>query len=256
VSFADLPLIRGAPAATAAQMAEVDRVSTTELGITVEMLMENASRQVAATARELLDGVAGKHVVALVGSGNNGGDAAGALRHLANWGATVHALAAAPQEKLRPTTRAQLGRLLLSTADWRVGRVTEATAGAEKTGTALRAADLVIDGLLGYSARGAPRGEVLRLVEASAQADRPVLAVDIPSGIDPDSGVAPGAAVRAAATVTLALPKAGLLTAAAREYVGELILADIGIPAAAFDRVGLDARGVFRDGDLVRVGRQ
>ena len=86
----------------------------------------------------------------------------------------------------------------------------------------LPTADLLIDGLLGYSARGAPRG----------------LIADI---------------IRAAATVTLALPKRGLLASGARDTVGELLLADIGIPHVAFARVGIDTRRLFVDGDLIRV---
>src|SRR6266850_1726460 len=82
--------LRAVPSVTAAQMAEVDRITIDELHIPVDVLMENASRQIAAAARAFLRGtVAGKRVVGLVGTGNNGGDTAGALRHLANWGAGV-----------------------------------------------------------------------------------------------------------------------------------------------------------------------
>ena len=84
-----------------------------------------------------------------------------------------------------------------------------------------------------------------------------VVAVDLPSGLDPDNGTplgaAPDDAIRATLTVTLALPKAGLLREPARRYRGELVLADIGIPARAYAPLGLEAGGVFREGDLLRM---
>ena len=114
-------------------------------------------------------------------------------------------------------------------------------------------ADLLLDGLLGYSARGAPRDTVAELIATANASTVPILAVDIPSGLDPDTGSMPSVAIRAKATVTLALPKTGLLAAGARGAVGELLLADIGIPHLAFARVGIDTRRLFVDGDLVRI---
>jgi len=100
-----LPVARNVPSVTAAQMAEADRVAA-EMGIPLEALMENAAHQIAWATRAFLGDVEGKLVVALVGSGNNGGDALGALRHLAGWGAEVDAYIAAP-DRLRPLARLQ-----------------------------------------------------------------------------------------------------------------------------------------------------
>jgi NAD(P)H-hydrate epimerase len=247
----DLPALRDVPGVSAAQMAEVDRVTTVELGISVEMLMENASRQVAVAARVMLDGVAGKRVVAIAGTGNNGGDALGAARHLLGWGADARAVLATTRDRLRETARRQLELLL------RLGLPVAETSetGAEVVGETLAEAHLVLDGLLGYSASGAPRGEIAELIRAADRSRAPILAVDVPSGLDPDTGTPLGLAIRAAATVTLALPKTGLLAPVARNLVGDLLLADIGIPAAAFARVGVDTRGLFVDGDLLRILR-
>jgi NAD(P)H-hydrate repair Nnr-like enzyme with NAD(P)H-hydrate epimerase domain len=116
VRLDDLPVVRNVPTVTAAQMAEVDRITIEELHIPVDVLMENAGRQIAAAVRAVLGGsVAGKRVIGLVGSGNNGGDAVAALRHLVNWGALVCAELAASQERMRESTRTQIGRLLLAT---------------------------------------------------------------------------------------------------------------------------------------------
>ncbi len=245
-----LPVVRHVPTATAAQMAEADRVASEELRIPLEALMENAAHQVAVATRLFLGGaVAGRDVVAVCGTGNNGGDALAALRHLRGWGARVEAYVAGPRERLRPLAALQhdvlagLGVPLHDTRDLDdrtvVGR--------------LRRADALLDGLLGYSARGAPRGEIARTIRLCEAGARPVVAVDLPSGLDPDTGAAPGDAVTAALTVTLGLPKAGLLAAAARDRVGELVLADIGIPPEAYRSLGIDARAVFAEGDLLRV---
>ena len=242
-----LPVVHGVPAVTAAQMAEIDRIAATDFAIGVELLMENASRQVAAAARHVLGGrVAGKKIVALVGPGNNGGDTAGALCHLVGWGATVLALVGAEQERLRSTTRVQIARLLMAT--------THRTAIVKYADLTVPPADLVLDGLLGFSAKGAPRDTIAALIEAANASKLPILAVDLPSGLDADTGATPGAVIRAAATVTLALPKTGLLAPTANEFVGDPLLADIGVPHAAFAKLGLDTTRLFVEGDLVHIG--
>ncbi|HZP94717.1 MAG TPA: NAD(P)H-hydrate epimerase [Candidatus Limnocylindria bacterium] len=256
VSLTTLPTVRDAPAASAAQMAEADRIASTELGIPLEALMENAARQVAVATRLFLGGVAGKDIVAIAGTGNNGGDALGALRHLHGWGARVEAYVAAPRERLRPLAALQydilaaLGIALHETTSSVLPVLVER----------FTSADALLDGLLGYSAKGAPRGEIARLIQATASGGPGrIVAVDVPSGVDPDTGETmsggPLGTVPAALTVTLALPKAGLLRQPARRWAGELLLADIGIPAKAFEPLGIAAQGVFASGDLVRIIR-
>jgi len=227
--------------ATAAQMAEADRIASEDLGIALELLMENASRQIAAAARAFLRGVAGKRIVALVGTGNNGGDALGALRHLAGWGANVGVVLSRPAERLRPLARRQhdiLERL-----------------GVLRDKVATRDADLLLDGLLGYSVTGPPRDAVAEAIRAANASRLPILAVDLPSGLDPDTGEPLGVTIRAALTVTLALPKRGLIETRSRALVGDLLLADIGIPPQAFSRLAIETRGLFESGDLIRIIR-
>ena len=250
MTIAELPVVRDVPSVTAEQMAEVDRLAAADFATGVDLLMENASRQVAAAARHRLGGrVAGKRVVGLVGPGNNGGDTAGALRHLANWGANVLAIVATEQARLGSATRVQLGRLLTSTT-WPAAGVKDATG---MPSVEIPQADLVLDGLLGFSAKGAPRDMIGTLVGVANRSGTPILAVDIPSGLDASTGATPWETIRAVATVTLALPKAGLLVPGARQFVGDLLLADIGVPHAAFAKLGIDTTRLFVDGDLVRV---
>jgi len=222
-------------------MAEADRIASEDLGIALEVLMENASRQIAAAARAFLGAVAGKRIVAFAGSGNNGGDALGALRHLSGWGAEVRAMLSGPADRLRPLARRQhdiLERL-----------------GLLRDNAAIEDADLLLDGLLGYSVAGPPRDAVADLIRAANASRLPILAVDLPSGLHPDTGEPLGVTIRAALTVTLALPKRGLIETRSRALIGELLLADIGVPPQAFDRLAIETRGLFDGGDLVRIIR-
>lgn len=238
MSLENLPALRDVPSVTALEMAEADRIAS-ELGIGLEMLMENASRQIASAARVFLGDLVERRIVAIAGSGNNGGDALGAARHLFGWGAHVTATLSGPVEKLRPLARRQLDIL--------------ANIGVPVADADLSGADLVLDGLLGYSVSGAPRGATADLIRAANASRAAILAIDLPSGLHPDTGEPLGITIRAALTVTLALPKRGLLEARSRALVGELLLADIGIPAKAYERMGIDARGVFERGDLLRI---
>jgi len=222
-------------------MAEADRIASVEMAIPLELIMENASHQIARAARLVLGGVANRRIVALVGSGNNGGDAMGALRHLHSWGADVRAVLSGPVERLRPLARQQYEIL--------------AKLGVPCDPAAELDADLIIDGLLGYSASGPARARVADLIHAANASGAPILAVDLPSGLHPDTGQPLGITMRATITVTLALPKRGLVVAHSRALVGELLLADIGIPPEAFDRLAIETRGLFESGDLVRIIR-
>jgi len=238
----DLPATSGVPTVTAAQMAEVDRAAV-ELGISVEMLMENAARQVALACRAMLGEVAGRRIVCLAGPGNNGGDALAAARRLHGWGAEVRCVLSSDREHLRGDLVARQHDVLE-----RLG-VAIAGPGAAR----LADAELIVDGLLGYSVRGAPRGAVETLIREADRSRVPILAVDLPSGLDPDTGAPLGIAIRAAVTVTLALPKVGLLSTSSRSLVGDLLLADIGVPPTIYERFGIDTRSCFASGDLVRV---
>ena len=238
------PAAEDVPTATAAQMAEVDRIASEELGIALAALMESASHQIARAVRMWCGGtVVGRDVVALCGPGNNGGDALAALRRLHGWGAGVRAVMATGAERLKPLARRQHDAL--------VALGVETIDGADAAARhAIVGCDVLLDGLLGYSARGAPRGTVAALIGLTGDTRATIVAVDLPSGLDADTGTSAGAVVHAALTVTLALPKPGL---ASSEVVGTILLADIGIPPAAFARVGIDTAGLFAQGDILRV---
>src|SRR3989441_10119040 len=227
VRLDDLPAIRSVPVVTAAQMAEADRVASEELGIALAVLMENASRQVAAAARALLGSVEGKRVIALAGRGNNGGDALGAARHLLGWGADARVALSGAPDRLRDLARAQHDILV----KLGVPIASAAESGAGAIGEELADADLVLDGLLGYSVSGAPHGAVAELIAAAERLAVPVIAIDLPSGLDPDDGMPLGTAIAARATGTLGLPKLGVTLPPARRGVRQLLLALICLAA-------------------------
>src|SRR5919201_873362 len=233
------------PVATAAQMTEVDRLASAEYGIALEALMENAAHQIARVVWPWLeDQIHRRDVVALAGSGNNGGDALAALRWLRGWGAGVRAILAARRDRLKPLARRQLETLVAAGVE-----ILDASADHDAARAALTRCDLLIDGLLGFSASGAPRGVVAELIDMTDDTRATIVAVDLPSGLDADAGTAPGAIVHANLTVTLALPKPGL---SERKHVGTLFLADIGIPPEVFARVGIYTRRAFARADLLR----
>jgi len=116
--------------------------------------------------------------------------------------------------------------------------------------------ELVIDGLIGYSLKGSPRGAPVDLIRWANDQASPVLSLDVPSGVDAGSGEVFDPAVRATATLTLALPKAGLRADGVDGHVGELYLADIGVPPSLYNGPSLALPPVgplFATGEIVRL---
>jgi NAD(P)H-hydrate epimerase len=229
-----MPASPSLPAVTATQMAEVDRITVEELGFDVLQIMETAGRAVALFVRRLLGGdPREKRIVVLCGTGGNGGDGMVAARHLANWGAVVEIFLSK-----RPERGPALHQLtILERLGFAIHEPGESAS--------LPPADLIVDALLGFSLAGAPRGETARLIEIANRHDAPVLAVDLPSGMDATSGEGFEPCIHATATLTLGLPKTGLIIPNARKITGELVVADIGIPAEAYRRVGTEVAPWF-----------
>jgi NAD(P)H-hydrate epimerase len=225
-------------AITTDEMREVDRVAIEETGPNLYQMMENAGRTLATLAlSELGERWSRAHVVVLAGAGGNGGGGICAARHLANRGLRVSLCLASPDS---------LGEV----PAWQ-RRVFQGTSGQE---VAIRDLEqeqynLVLDALVGYSLRGSPRGITAELIRWVNEHDAPVLSLDVPSGVDSTTGEVPGDFVRAQATMTLALPKTGLVP----RRTGRLLLADIGIPAETYRQLGLAHASPFGDRYLVTL---
>jgi NAD(P)H-hydrate epimerase len=211
-----------------AEMREIEARAGTEYGLDSPALMERAGRSVAESVRDLLGGVvAGRQVVTLVGPGNNGGDGLVMGRYLAAWGAQV------------------------SNYHWREGIIDRAgapaPAGSDLAGLqeALGGADVIVDALLG-TGHARPLHPTMRAALALATAARAqsratrIIALDLPSGLNADTGALDEGTVSADLTVTLAFPKPGLFTFPGAATVGDLRVGSIGLPESTMIPVGLE----------------
>ena len=235
------------PYLTTEQMIEVDRAMIEDYRIELVQMMENAGRNLAHLARtRFLDGdPRGRRVVVLAGTGGNGGGALVCARRLHNWGADVQVLLSTPRSQFKAVSAHQLE--IVSRMGVTVGDAGDASA--------VEPPRLVVDGVLGYSLKGAPREGARALIEWADASGSPVLSLDTPSGLDATTGRAFAPTVRATATMTLALPKQGLRAAGTEPYVGELYLADIGVPPALYAEpsLGLDVAPLFARNDIIRL---
>ena len=228
------------------EMVEVDRLMTDVLKIELMQMMENAGRNLARLCiGRFLHDPQSKRVLVMAGTGGNGGGALVAARRLHQWGATVSVLTTKPDEAYAGVPAHQLGILR------RLGMEIDSTEIPEPQS----APDIILDGLIGYSLKGEPRGRAADLMAWANAASSPVLALDTPSGLDSTTGEAHVSTIVANATMTLALPKAGLLTATAQPFVGELYLSDIGVPDWVYQKIGRDAElgRMFVHSDIVKI---
>lgn len=236
-------MTRRIPLVTTAQMAEVDRQMIEDYGIQLIQMMENAGRNLAELTRWMPEGtrsVTGRRLVVLCGTGNNGGGGMVAARHLHNWGATVQVILVGDPGRLKDVPAHQ----------WRILQAMRLVTGDDPD---LANADLILDALVGYGLTGNPRGAAAEWIARANAAHRPILALDTPSGLDATTGEPGEPCVRATATLTLALPKTGLLAPAARPFVGGLYLADIGVPPELYGHMGLEVSPLFAEDTIIRL---
>ncbi len=216
-------------------MQRIDSTAIDTIGIPRLLLMEHAGLAVAHAVAQLRDGVTPLRVLICAGTGFNGGDGLAAARHLLGWGADVQVVLAGRITHLRdePAIYANLlQRLGVS--------ITECGAVADVAALASRWIDraIVVDALLGIGARGQVREPIHSMIAAINQLGRPIVAADVPSGLDADTGAVLGGAVRAAVTVTFGLAKQGLFRGAGPTCVGRLIIDPIGLPPALLQQAG------------------
>ncbi len=221
----------GLPVVTAACMRQIDFDATARFGVPAHDLMENAGKGVAAETIEFLktrgiDPTKARVVIAC-GRGANGGDGLVAARHLKQSGVGVLAFLCPSKKDVSYPELVRLNRDAAAAAGVEI-RVAGPEAGFRE---ALSGADVVVDALLGTGSAGKPAGAVHHAVQEITRAKKPVVAVDVPTGIHPDSGHHSGVFVTADLTLTLGLPKRGLLAPQAAQYVGKLKVLDVGYPA-------------------------
>jgi ADP-dependent NAD(P)H-hydrate dehydratase / NAD(P)H-hydrate epimerase len=210
------------PILTPDESAALDRASG-ERGIGVDALMENAGHAVARAAVEVAGGAYGRRAVVVCGKGNNGGDGLVAARYLDRWGMGVTALLMAGAGRFRDAAAVNLVRL--TERGVRTLTYTEPRLARE-----LARADVVIDAVFGTGFRGRPEGPFARALSAMGHTDAAVIAVDIPSGVEGETGAVRGEAVRADITVTMGALKPGVIFFPGAEHAGVVRVVDIGFP--------------------------
>ena len=213
-------------------MQRIDHAAIDTLGIPRLLLMEHAGLAVARAARSLCPSPTGPLVVCC-GSGFNGGDGLAAARHLHDWGYPLRLMVTGPLARLEnePATYAMmLQRLGLPLIECATPESLKAIAPWFAEGA------LVIDALLGIGLRGQVREPVASVIALINRSGKPVLAIDIPSGLDGDTGQVQGMAVKATVTVTLGLAKQGCLLAEGPAHTGSLIVDSISIPRTLLEQ--------------------
>lgn len=229
------------PTVTADQMREVDRVAMEDFGLGVLQMMENAGRNLVQEVWDLLEDDVGQ-VAILAGSGGNGGGGLCCARHLHNRGFRVQVVLTKNPAVLKGPARNQIEILRAAGVE---------AVDFSQAEDVIRRARLVVDAMIGYSLRGAPRGRAGELIDLCNRHAMQILSLDLPSGLDATTGDTPGVAVRPDRTLTLALPKTGLA-----HISGELRLADIGIPPQVFERIGISFEPPFGNRYRVSLERE
>jgi len=205
-----------------AEAAVLDRESQAR-GVQASTLMERAGREVARAAAAVAGGVYGRRAVIVCGKGNNGGDGLVAARYLSGWGSAVTVVMIESPEDLREPAATNFRRL--SEADVRVRPFSPAVLERE-----LARADVAIDAIFGTGFRGIPEDEWAGAIGALNASGAPIVAVDIPSGVNGETGAVEGDAVRADVTVSFGAAKTGVVLLPGAEFAGLVEVVDIGFP--------------------------
>ncbi|NLN16853.1 MAG: NAD(P)H-hydrate dehydratase [Firmicutes bacterium] len=211
---------------TGQEMREVDARAIKEYGIPGIVLMENAGLRVVEELEREFSPLTGRRVCVFAGPGNNGGDGFVIARHLLCRGIWTKVFLVGKRERIRGDALVNLNILEKMGASITV----LAERNDNRVQVALALCDIIVDALLGTGSSGPPRGPFPKVMEAIKGSSRPVVAVDIPSGLDPDTGKVADCCLKAQLTVTFGLPKRGLCLLPGAEYAGRLVVADIGLP--------------------------
>lgn len=237
-----MPRLGALPAVTAKQMSAIDRLLTRTVGIDQLQLNEHDAQALTVVAHEILKKLVGKKIIVVFGADGNGSSGLAAARLLYAAGAQVSLVAGTTQRLLSATTARQLR--IVKKLGLKV---------VKPSPQRFRAADLIIDALLGCNSVGEPRGTIKDLIELMNKVATPLLAHDIPSGLDPDKGSVHKTIVIADYTVTHGLPKIGLVDSSARRVRGKVYLADCGIPASLYAKIGITYSNPFSGAPVIKL---
>ena len=225
---------------TAAEMRQIDQDTIADIGIPGIVLMETAGSAIVRTIAQHYPTC--QRIGILAGKGNNGGDGIVIARQLAHAGRDVHIFLASPQESFTGEAHLnlQIAKRLIAHAGSQAAskgglRIEEILTDQETSLNQIASCELLVDAILGTGLRGAVRDPISTVINTINDLPIPILAVDLPSGLDADTGQSLGTCVQADRTVTIGLPKRGLLIHPGAELAGKLEVADIGFPTQVVD---------------------
>ncbi len=248
MSSLNIPAVQrsAVPLITTEEMMEVDRLMVEEYGIQLMQMMENAGRNLARLAMARFYNFTDEvpKVTLLCGRGGNGGGGLVCARRLVTWGINVQIALTKPADSFFGVPAHQLH--ILQKMEIPLLSVSELSGQT--------APDLIIDALIGYSLKGDPAGNPAQMIQWANTQTAPVLSLDIPSGVQGSTGEVSEPAIQAQATMTLALPKKGLYTEFAKDRVGRLYLADLGVPPRLYEKAfGFNANPLFAESEILEL---
>ena len=229
---------------SAAEMRELDRTAIEDYRIPGVILMENAGLQTVQIIRKLLPNIENKAVCVFSGKGNNGGDGFVVARHLSNLKADVKVFLLAKKDEISGDAKTNMS--ILENMGQKIDLIDENYC-FDDLHAFLSESDLIIDAVFGTGFRGIPGQPAAGVIELINSSGKPVVAVDIPSGLQADSGHVEGLCIKATCTVTFGLPKLGLVQEPGASYTGKLHVADISIPAFLYNSESLRRQLLTRD---------
>lgn len=237
--------------ATAEEIRQLDREAIEVIGIPGIVLMENAGLQVVRVMNAYFPHLKTQKVLVVCGKGNNGGDGLVVARHLDNQGVDVRVTLLTEKTQLKGEAK-----LNFDIAEKMNLPIVELTSNEQLPAfrNLLLQADIVVDAILGTGLSDAVKGFYKHIIESINKTHKPIIAVDIPSGLSADTGMVYGSCIKADVTVTFAIPKRGVILYPAADYVGNLEVVDIGIPKKLISSSGIkvhlveyaNVQGVFR----------
>ncbi len=226
------------------EVRDIDRQAIEEFGLPGVVLMENAGRGCADIINQRWN--RGRCIICC-GPGNNGGDGFVIARHIQNSGWDVHIRLATPVESVRGDAAVFLANALKSAIPVRTVMIREGSRSADHFGvpldefqSELKGADLIVDAVLGTGLSGEVRSPYREIIQAINTAERPVLAIDLPSGMECNTGLPLGICVKATRTATMVSSKLGYKNVRSFEWTGPIDIVDIGIPLLLKKRIDLD----------------
>lgn len=214
----------------AKEMAQIDRTTIDKVQIPGIILMENAGKGVVAEIQNFLGNVFNKQILIFCGKGNNGGDGYVIARHLYNHGAKVTVFLAGNKETIKGDALVNLN--ILENMGLEITEISSLDQLPD-----IHRIDMVVDALLGTGVTGAVTGFFAELIDFMNNIPAPIFSVDLPSGMETDTGAVHGSCIKATKTITMAHLKTGLLFSPARDMAGEIVVVDISVPPEVSEKL-------------------